>query len=365
MPNTFITPDIVAKEAILALENEMVMAGLVYRNFDSDFDGAVGDTITVRKPATFHVDEWATDIQTQSISEGSTTVKLDTIPDISVVLTAKERALELKDFSNQVVRPAMRALAQYFDEKLLGLATDIPYSSAVGATPAIADIADVRKVAVLNKMPASERYMVLDPTTTAKYLVLPAILNAEKSGSTSALREASIGRILGFDSFESQNVASHANGSATAGKATGTEGDETIAVGTLSAATATITKGTLFTIADDTTVYTVTENATGVTSAIAALKIYPTLQKTAAGKDMTFIADHVANVAFHRNCFVLATRTLPTPMGGNSSAVANLNGIGIRVVYGYDISKKADTISFDCLYGCKTLTPELGVRFTG
>ena len=59
MPNTIITPEIVAREALMVLRNNAVMANLVHRDYESEFVSAVGDTITVRKPAAFTAKEFA------------------------------------------------------------------------------------------------------------------------------------------------------------------------------------------------------------------------------------------------------------------------------------------------------------------
>ena len=42
MANTFLTPDIIAKEALMVLENNLVMAGLVHRDYSPEF-AKVGD----------------------------------------------------------------------------------------------------------------------------------------------------------------------------------------------------------------------------------------------------------------------------------------------------------------------------------
>ena len=54
MPNTFITPSIVAQEALMILSNELVVANTVYRGYESEYTNAkVGDTIKIRRPAAF------------------------------------------------------------------------------------------------------------------------------------------------------------------------------------------------------------------------------------------------------------------------------------------------------------------------
>ena len=52
MANSFLTPDVIAREALIVLENNLIMANLVHRDYSNEFVN-VGDTITVRKPASF------------------------------------------------------------------------------------------------------------------------------------------------------------------------------------------------------------------------------------------------------------------------------------------------------------------------
>ena len=43
MSNVFLTPDIIAREALIVLENNLVMANLVHRDYSDEFV-SVGDT---------------------------------------------------------------------------------------------------------------------------------------------------------------------------------------------------------------------------------------------------------------------------------------------------------------------------------
>ena len=89
MPNTFLTPDIIANEALMVLENNTVMAGLVHRDYSKEFN-RVGDTITIRKPAKFIAKNFVGETSEQSATEGSTTVTLDHFRDVTVPVTSKE-----------------------------------------------------------------------------------------------------------------------------------------------------------------------------------------------------------------------------------------------------------------------------------
>src|SRR5258706_7673514 len=112
MANKFITPEAVARLAYAALYDSIVMAGLVFRDYDSDFDGKVGDTITVRKPAVFEADEYdrGTGLVVQKAEEDSFTVKLDKLLDVSFAVTTEDYALELADFNEQLIVPAVEAI---------------------------------------------------------------------------------------------------------------------------------------------------------------------------------------------------------------------------------------------------------------
>ncbi len=124
MANTFLTPDIIAKEALMVLENNLVMAGLVvHRDYSPEF-AKVGDTITIRKPAKFIAKNFAGQISRQDVEECSTTVKLDRWRDFSVDVTSKELTLDIRDFSVQVVTPAMQAIAQAVDSDVLALGVE-------------------------------------------------------------------------------------------------------------------------------------------------------------------------------------------------------------------------------------------------
>jgi len=364
MPNTVLTPSIIAKEAIMVLQNNMVFAGLVHRDFSNEF-AKVGDTITVRKPATFTANEYnGSSINVQDATEGSVAVKMDKIVDVSFAAGSKELALSIQDFSSQFIQPAMRAHAQYLDALLASLYTDIPYFASVGGTPSMQDWANVDMVMNQNKVPTDSRNIVIDPMTKSKYVALPEIIHASKSGSTDALRKACVGDdLMGLSAYMDQNIKNVIPGTVTAGNATGTLGNSTVALASVVPTTGTLNKGDLITI--DGNQYVVTANAVAAAGSIAALAIYPALLTSPAGSVATYSAKTRHNLAFHHNAFALVSRPLERPMGAAFADSISFNGISCRIVAGYDMQAKKDTISIDFLCGVKTLTPELACRFEG
>lgn len=277
MPNTFLTPDIIAREALMVLRNNAVMANLVHRDFSNEFVAGVGDTITIRKPASFAANEFSDEITVQDATEDSVTVKMDKHLDVSFAVTSVQMAMDIEDFSKQLLVPAMQAFIDKIDSYILGLSSGI--TNKVTKTDNIqADVVDARAYLTKAGAPLTERRFVYDSAVEAELLKTDLFISAEKVGDEgTALREASLGRKFGLDFYVDQNAD-------TAG---------------------------------------------------------------------------VKGMAFHKNAFALVTRPLAAPEGAAKSAIVNYDGLGLRVVYDYDIKSKKDVVSIDMLCGVKTLDKSL------
>lgn len=172
---------------------------------------------------------------------------------------------------------------------------------------------------------------------TPALVTIPAIVNAEKSGSTQALREGSLGRVMGLDNYMSQGIHQHTTGitSASAVKVNGavTAGATTLAIdGT--ALVGKLVKGDVLTI--DGKNYVVTEDsAAAASNAITGVKVYPALPDIKDNADVTLAGSHTANLGFHPSAFAFVTRPLVNP-SGVESYVTSYNGVSLRVVKGYN-----------------------------
>lgn len=209
MANTFITPSVIASRALATLYNTIVLAGLVHRDYDADFNGKVGDTVTIRKPATFTVDEYSrgSGLDIQNATETSTTVVLDKLLDVSVAVTSEDLTLELNSFDEQILSPAMEAIAQDVDGRLAEALVDqatTDSQSADGTTSQNLAFREARAVLGRAKLPLTNRSAVLSPEAVSDVLGDDLFVTANQSGSTDGLREASIGRAFGFETYESQ-----------------------------------------------------------------------------------------------------------------------------------------------------------------
>ena len=375
MGNTILTPQIIAKEALLQLKNNTVMSNLVYRDYENEFVAGVGNTVTIRKPATFEAKEFnrTTGIEIQDATEGAESVKLDKLLDVSFEVTAEQLSLDIADFSTQLLQPAMQSFAQKIDSYLLGLYKDVSntYGTA-GTTPNdIGAITGARKILNETKTPFDNRSLVIDPSAENNFLQIPTFHEAGKVGDNgTSLSEASLGRKFGFGIYTDQNVATHTAGTLSAGtgkikpKADTTKGETTITVGATTL-TGSVIVGDVVVVLDKT--YTVTAAATAESNEIT-FNITPALMDDiTTSTEITVTAGHVANLAFHKNAFALVTRPLALPKGLSSEqkAIVNYDGFGLRVIYDYNSQFKKDVISIDMLCGVKTLNPELACRLLG
>ena len=365
---TFLTPTIIADVGLLALENNLVFAKTVFRGHDKEFH-KIGDTARVRKPATFTAIEFDGDLtgEFQAITEGYEDVKLDKILTVPFEITQKEMSLDLKDLTEQVILPASRALAQGVDVLCAGLYADIPYFVDVSGTPAVGDIAGVRKKLLNNKVPLEEGLIwgALCPDTEAKYNVLDAFLHAEKRGDTETVKRGIMGKLFGIQWLVDQNIKTHVIG--TTDLAGDLAAEATAAATTINVhalGTGTVTKGSIITLEGSTYQYVVTATGTIDTNAIAALAIYPAIKETvAAGKIVTIHAIDKANLVYHRNAFCLATAPLVAPLGGADSAVREHEGLSLQVVFSWTHTALKNVGTMSILCGVKTLQKELALRF--
>lgn len=368
--NTLLTPTMIANEALSILKSSMVMKDLVHTDYSKEFV-KVGDTLTVRTPATLAAVDFTTTIASQNLTETPITVKLDRFKDVSVELTSKEWTLNIKDFSSQVIAPAMVALGEVIDTDIFNFLFGAANSAvlATSATPTtLADIAGLGLALDNAKAPTTDRHLVLSPTHKYRYALTSNLSNVAYAGTNDTLRESLLGKVYSMNTYMDQNATKST--ATTSGTATGTmkiaatAAAETVACtevktaagadgGTLEVGDGFVYKGKI---------YRVTSKGTASSNEIASLAIAGQAFPETITATTVPIVRNTASVAFHRNAVAFVNRQLDEPMGAARVGVASADGLSVRVVYGYNQSTKTDTISFDILYGLATLRSTLAVR---
>ncbi len=368
MANVILTPSVIAREALMILESSMVFGNLVFRGHQDEFTGAkVGDTVTVRGPATFTANEFTgSAVTVQDIAESSVPLVIEKHFDTTVSLTSRERTLSLDQFSARVLQPAMLSIAEAVDGYIASKYFEVYNTVGTAGTPpaSLANVADIDKVMNDGKVPQQNRRIVVNPKAKAALYGIANFADADKRGEVGAVRDASFGsRFMGFDWYMNQNVKAHTKGTGAGYLVNNGAG---LAIGattaTVDTGTGTILKGDIVTFAGHTQTYT-------VTSALAAnnFSFSPGLKATVADNAAITLptATHDANLAFHPNAIALAVVPLEIPEGAKKAEVVSFRGLGLRYVSSYDISLKKDIISLDVLVGAKVIDPRLIWRVLG
>jgi hypothetical protein len=381
MANIFLTPDVIAREALVLLQSNLVATRLFDRQFESDLNkGAkVGDTIRVRRRGAGVVDEYnGSSITVRDIQETSYTITLEKHFDASIKITSSELALELKDFSEQVLAPRMVEMGEKIDSYALTKLLDIPNiagpsETAPAALPdSIADMALVEKTLNDLKVPMRPRFQIVSTEYKATLLGVDAFTKVNESGSDDALRDAALGRLMGFESFMAQNVdtSTHTSGTQTSAalSALAAKGATSIAYDTGAVAAGTILEGDILVISGYGNV--VAAATSTATAGAGTVTIKEPLREDVADTTTFTVYDGGGNTrqchgaVFHPRCLAFVAVELDSPISAQNSAFISdpATGLSIRAVYDWDRDLKADVLSLDILVGARMIDGRLGAQ---
>ena len=412
MANSTLTTSLIAKEALSILANNCVMANLVHRAHEDEFDKRVngykpGDTITIRRPADFTVRDGAT-ASAQDVVEGSTSITIDKQKGIDFKFTSSDLTLKIEDLSERVIKPAMVQLANQVDRDLMALYYNVPnlVGTAGQVVNSFSDFALAPQRMDELSVPMGMRNAVLSPTDHWGLLGSQTALYMQDVAK-GAYRDASLGNIGGVETFMDQNVPTHTVGVATGTplvngasqtstyanvKATMTQTLNTD--GWTNSTTGILKAGDVFTIAGVYAVNPVTKATlsflrqftvmadadSGASTGPAALTIYPAIITSGAYQNCSAApADNAAitvvtgtggtgyrqNLAFHKNAFALAMTPMIAPPGAVDVSRQSYKGMSVRVIPYYDGANDESNYRLDILYGVKAIDPRLAVRLYG
>ena len=408
--NTVLTSSIIAETAVKILDNETVMANLVYRGYEKEFDNNVngykpGATVSIRKPTQFTVRDGAV-ASSQDVVEGTTSITVNKQKGVDFEFTSSDLTLKIGELADRVIKPAMVQLANQVDQDIMALYKDIP--NWVG-TPgqvvnSFADFAKAPERLDLGAVPTDMRSAVLSPTDQWGMLGSQTALYMQDAAKD-AYRKAKLGVIGGVDTYSTQNVPTHTVGplggtplikgadQATTYALTKDTGTQTLETdGWTASAAARVKAGDVFTIAGVYDVnpvtkatlphlkqFTVVSDASSDASGNASLTIAPAIiasgafQNVSAGPAdnaaLTFLGTastgYAQNLVFHKNAFALAMVPLVAPPGAVDVARKSYNGLSVRVIPFYDGVNDVSKWRLDILYGVKTIDPRLATRLSG
>lgn len=406
MANEFLTPTIIAKEALMMLENNMVMGNQVHRAYKKEFK-KVGEDISIRKPVKFTVTKARTRTES-NVTEASITLSVSTQAHVSWDFTSIDLTMTIEQYSERYIKPAANALANTVDSDLCALYSDI--HNCVGESTGYVT---PESFLVLGKagqrldeeaVPQDSRVLVLNPA--ANWSLANALRTVYvESIAKPALAKGYLATIANFDIFMDQNIKAHEVGDYNTATGTvivtgtGTQNGTSVTMGQFIIADTEVLKvGDVFTIGSVYAVNPVSGQSTGelrqftvtaeascagtettsgrnvtvyLSPEIIDTGAYKTVnQDPAAGATVTIVGTAGTsipqNLAFHKNAFALVTVPLEMPAGVWGARVSNAQtGLSIRLIKQYDIDSDEEVARLDILYGVKTLYPELATRVWG
>lgn len=412
MANTTLTADVVAKEALTMLENELGVLGTFHRAHEDEFATEVngfkkGATIRIRRPADFTVRSGAT-MDLQDAIEGRTTLTVDTQIGVDFSFTSADLTLSVSKLSERFIKPAMSAIVNNMASTCFTAFYRGVYNWVGTPGETINSYADFSKAAErldVMAVPTSDRYAALHPqdhwgllgSQTSLY-----ITDAAKG----AYREGSLGRIGGIETYMSQVLPTHLTGSRvvlTTPITAAASGDQSVSYDTAKNTwsqdlvttgygSTTLKAGDVFTIADLYMVNPKTKASTGILQQFVVLadhtnddtdtiSISPPIitsgpHQTVVLSTGTFASNVITdigvastnyrqNLFYHKNAFALACVPMELPPGAVGAARQSYKGFSVRVIPVYDGVNDVSKWRLDMLYGKTVLDPRLATRGNG
>jgi hypothetical protein len=405
MANTLITSSMIAKEALMQLENNCVMGNLVHRDYKKEFV-KVGDSVSVRRPVRFSATDGAT-LSKQDVTEGKTSITIDQRKHVGWEFNSNDLTLKIEKYSERYIKPAMITLAQSVDSALTGLYKGVyNFVGTPGTTPStFASLGAAGQRLDEGAVPPESRCSVLNPAAAWAIANDLKSLATNDSKAKGAFEEAKIGRYARTDTYMDQSIKVHTVGAhggtplingadqnVTYATSKDTNAQDVITDG-WTASAAVLKQGDVITFAGVYAVNPVTKESTGelqhfvvnedVTAdgtGNATFEISPPIITSGAYQTVSAVpADNAAitvktgtastgyaqNLVFHKNALALVTCPLIIPDGAAFSARESHDGYSVRVVKDYDITNDTDIIRLDILYGVKTIYADLACRLTG
>lgn len=400
MSNTLLNTSKILDKSLMILENNLAFASRVNKEYSDEFavKGAkIGSTVNVRKPVRF-VGTTGPALNVENVVETVIPVTLDTQFHVDFTFSSQELTLNIDDFAERYLEPAMATIANKIDFDGLGLYTTVGNQIGTpGTTPN--DIATILAAGTRLDQEAAprggQRAVVWDPAANGSMVKAAAgLFNAPQKISDQYASGIFV-PALGFDIGMDQNIRVVTSGTRTNGTVSGAgqTGNSLLVTGL--GAGGTVAAGDTFTLAGVFAVnpqnrqstkvlrqFTVLTAATADGSGNATLSIFPSINTAASNQqyqtvtagpanaaavtwDVAASTQYTVNMAFHKNAFTLATADLEMPDGVDFKGRRNHKGISMRIVRQYAIGTDTFPCRIDVLYGWRPVYNELACRIAG
>jgi hypothetical protein len=216
--NSAFIPELWANEGLAILQENMVIANLVHRDFENEIR-QFGDVVNTRRPGTFQIrrKQDGDVLSSQDASATNVQVPLDQWFYTNFTIKDGEASKSFQDLVDIYLRPGMMTIARSVDRAVLGRVHGflagptgrVGRLANLGAANSKDYVLEAREKLNVNKAPLEGRNLVLAPVSETALLKNELFIAAQQRGDFgTALESATLGRILGFDTYMDQNVNS-------------------------------------------------------------------------------------------------------------------------------------------------------------
>ena len=242
-PDAFV-PEMWAHESLAILEENQVMASLVHRDFSNEVQN-FGDVVNTRRPGEFYATRKSADddIVTQAPTATNVAVPLDQHIYQSFIIKDSDNSKSFLDLTDMYLAPNAQKIAQQIDRILLARTVDFMANISGNLNGLTAINAKANLLATRNKMnqnlcPVMGRNIVYTPDSETAMLGTDMFVAANTRGDGgTALENAVLGRVLGFQHFMDQNTCGwdktstdYASGTVTGAKVAGSTAANTVVI---------------------------------------------------------------------------------------------------------------------------------------
>jgi hypothetical protein len=403
----------ITRESLRVLHQKCNFIGNVNRQYDDRFaqTGAkIGTSLNVRMPAKYTVRTGAT-LSAQDHTERSTPLTVSSQYGVDVSFTSVELTMDLDDFSDRIIKPAMSQLAAKIEGDCMADAYKLVSNYTNATTDGLLTYKRFQQGgANITKSlgPLSDRAAILSPDSQVEFNDAVKGLFQSQENIRKQYREGLMGRTGGFDVYENTLMPAHTTGNLDSAAAltngtalgTGTTTQNTwvsqtdlsvngVTADTLNAGDI-ITIDQLYDVHPETKVntgklktfvvqstVTLTTAATAYTVTVKPGVIWGTgnAYQNCVLSGSTDTDNHSVtqigavssafgqDLQFHKDAFVFASADLEdVSRYGAWGARATQDGISMRLARQYAISSDTVPCRIDVLFGFAGLYPELANR---
>ena len=410
--NNLLTDDIIIKEALRLLKNNLVFAALVFRDFEKQFIKKVGATIRVELPTRIKSASGALLVK-QPLVDLSTDLTIANQEHVGLEYGMVDLTLSITRFSEKYLKSGMESLANKIDRSIAEtLAQTFHTSGTPGTRPTeFIDYANAGAKQTTYGIPLEDRKAIITPFTEANLSdSVTKLFNTSKTDS--AFTKGYSGECSKYMTYCDQNLPTHTVGQQGGTPLTAEVGTNTSTIATdgwTASKFGVLLKGDIITFADVFGVNPQSYESTGLlqefvvtdvqvdsdAGGLASINFSPEMNdgnatvtnpggasvSTAAYQNVSNLpADGAAitvsgdangiyevNYLFHREAIALAMVDIELPRTAvvKSRASDPSTGLSLTITGAFDVSGYAETTRVDALWGTKLIYPEMALRLWG